>query len=87
MEDVPLKFEDAQTWIKHGQTNPWIPWFQEQASVENWTPDTGTPVWSLRIEFWGPIADDVQVLSSCYAMQNCSDSIQVAQPPVFLRMK
>jgi hypothetical protein len=88
LEDVPIHQEDAQPWIRNGQTNPWIPWFDAQSSVEHWTlPDSGTPVVSIRVEFWGPIADDVQVLSSCYAMQNCSDSIQVAQPPVFLRMK
>jgi hypothetical protein len=65
------RIEDAAPWLRNGATNPWIPWFQAQGAVL-WHGG-GTPIWSFRVNLYPPIADHLQVLSSCYAEGKCSD--------------
>jgi len=75
-DDASPRIEDATPWLRNGGTNPWIPWFRAQGAVL-WRGG-GTPLWSFRVNLYRPIASSLQVVSSCYALGTCSDSV----PPV-----
>ena len=73
--DAGLKIEDAAPWVKNGNTNPWIPWFQAQPGVLNGIGSSGNPEWWFRAAIWQPIAPYLDIVSPCYAQGNCPDSL------------